>query len=81
MKRKLFTFMLLSTVLFSCTENSRARNWGGTEHLDLNSNEVLINMTWKENNLWVLTQDTITGTKYFREHSSWGVVEGEIIIK
>jgi hypothetical protein len=69
-------FGLITT---SCTENSRARNWGGTEKIELNKNEVLIGATWKGNDLWIGTTDTVTGVSYFREHSSMGVVEGEII--
>jgi hypothetical protein len=38
-------------------------------------------MTWKESNLWIQTVDTTTGVTYFREKSSWGYMEGEIIVK
>jgi hypothetical protein len=79
--RKVALIGILALSLFSCTENSRAKQWGGTEELTLKKNEVLINMTWKESNLWVQTLDTTTGIQYFREKSSWGWLEGEIIIK
>ena len=76
------SFLLLTAVaLTSCTENSRAKNWGGTEEISLKENEVLVNMTWKGENLWVQTTDTTTGISYFREKSSWGWIEGEIVIK
>lgn len=80
MKKIILTGILIFS-LFSCTENNRARQWGGTEELTLKKDEVLINMTWKESNLWVQTLDTTTGIQYFREKSSWGWLEGEIIIK
>ena len=66
--------------LMSCTENQRARRFGGTENITLKKNEVLVNMTWKENALWVQTKDTLTGLEYFREKSSYGIWEGEVVI-
>ena len=79
--KKVALIGMLVLSLFSCTEKSRAKQWGGTEELTLKENEVLMNMTWKESNLWVQTLDTTTGIQYFREKSSWGWLEGEIIIK
>lgn len=83
-KNKLF-FMVVTVItvitFLSCTDNQRARKFGGKEEIQLKPNEVLINITWKESNMWVLTKDTTTNIKYFRENSNWGVWEGEIIIK
>ena len=75
--------MILVTILVmsSCTDNVRARHFGGTETLALKSNEVVLNVTWKDNEMWVCTQDTITGVVYFREKSNWGVMEGTVILK
>ncbi len=77
MKRKTFIVkivtLLLSIIFIAilflfggCTKNARTRTFGGTEELGLKTNERLINVTWKESNLWVLTEDTITHIKYFR---------------
>lgn len=66
---------------FSCTDNSRARNWGGTEEIQLKENHTLLGVTWKENNMWILTKDTVTDINYFKEKSNWGTLEGTIIIK
>ncbi len=78
-----FLFLIITMMfLGSCTDNSRARKWGGTETITLPSkNEVLLNVTWKGDQLWVLSKDTTTGASHFREHSAWGLIEGEIIIK
>jgi hypothetical protein len=77
-----FIILTASSLIFvGCTENSRARHWGGTEKIEIKKNEVLLNATWKESNLWVLTQDTITKVNHFREHSSYGIMEGEILMK
>jgi hypothetical protein len=31
--------------------------------------------------MWICTKDTTTGVVYFREKSSWGVMEGTVILK
>lgn len=67
--------------LASCTDNQRARNFGGTETVKLEPNEKLINITWKQDNLWIVVQDTVTNTFYAREKSSFGIVQGKVIIK
>ena len=81
--KRLFALLLLAVLFITigCTPQSRARNFGGTENVQLKPNEVMINVTWKDDNLWILTKDTLTGVQYFRESSSWGVWEGEIIIE
>lgn len=71
----------LIMVIASCTSNQRARRWGGTEQVQLQKNEVLLSVTWKENNMWVLTRDTLTNVNHFREHSSYGVIEGEVMFE
>lgn len=70
--------VLLVLSLFSCTANERARKFGGTETVKLPENRVLVNCTWKQDDLWLLTKDTITGKMYFNEKSSWGLIQGEI---
>ena len=81
--KRLFALLLLAVLFITigCTPQSRARNFGGTENVQLKPNEVMINVTWKDDNLWILTKDTLTGVRYFRESSCWGVWEGEIIIE
>jgi hypothetical protein len=65
----------------SCTDNQRARNFGGTETIKLEPNEKFINVTWKQDNLWVVVQDTVTGVFYAKEKSSYGLMEGKVIIQ
>jgi len=66
----------------SCTDNQRARNYGGTEHITLGKGERVVNMTWKQDDLWILTkQDSTKPSTYtFKEKSSYGVLEGTIVI-
>jgi hypothetical protein len=78
---KKIIIIALGITIISCTDNQRAKTFGGSEEIELKKNEVLINMTWKESNLWMQTIDTNTGISYFREKSSLGWVEGQIIIK
>jgi hypothetical protein len=79
--KKLMIILVAMVIMSSCTENARARHFGGTETLALKPNEVVLNVTWKESQMWVCTQDTVTRVVYFREKSSWGVMEGTVIIK
>jgi hypothetical protein len=52
MKKLLLLITLCATILlYSCTDNSRARKWGGTENVTLLPNEKLVNLTWKETQL------------------------------
>lgn len=78
---KLTIIFITLLSLISCTSNIRARNFGGTETIHLEPQEKFINITWKENDLWVIVQDTITGTFYAKEESSYGLMEGKVIIK
>jgi hypothetical protein len=81
MKNLLILSAVAIITLASCTDNQRARNFGGTETVELPENRILINCTWKQDDLWLLTKDTITGKMYFNEKSSWGMMEGEINFK
>ena len=78
--KKILTLIATLLIVSSCTENERSRRFGGTQEIKLEENEKFINITWKENSLWVITQDTITGIVYAREKSSYGIMEGKIII-
>lgn len=82
MKVKLLALItVLSTV--SCTENSRARKYGGTQTINLSPNTKLINATWKsDGDLWYLTRpmraDESPETTSFQEKSSFGLIEGTV---
>lgn len=81
MKKIILSTILLASLLFtSCTDNHSARNYGGTEQVKLLPNHKFVNATWKQDNLWIVTQDTLTGKFYFKEKSSFGIWEGTIEI-
>lgn len=78
--------LIILSLLFisSCTENQMTRRYGGTEHITL-ENKELVNLSWKQDQLWILTkpmsEDHKPITYSLKEKSSFGFVEGEVIIK
>ncbi len=78
----LLILIILATATISCTENQRARNFGGTETINLPKGEKLVVATWKETNLWYLTEPMdssyVPKIKIFREESSYGMLEGTV---
>ena len=78
--------MLVIVLIVSCTDNQMTKNFGGKENIELESGKRLVNITWKEHNgsasLWILTKtDTTKPTTYsFKEKSSIGILQGEVII-
>ena len=80
--KKFLTLAVILTVIFSsCTDNQRARNFGGTETIKLEPHEQFINIAWKDDDLWVVLQDTITGIYYAKEKSSFGMMQGKVVIQ
>lgn len=75
--------IIATLILFvsSCTENEMVKQFGGTMEIQMQPNEKLINITWKNDQMWVLTHDTLTNKKFFREHSKFGIMQGCVIIK
>lgn len=68
-------------VFSSCTENYQARVLGGTQDITLPSGHRVVNVTWKQADLWILTRtDTTTkpSTYTFAEKSNFGILEGQI---
>lgn len=67
-------------VLGSCTENTRVKNFGGEGIINLPQGRKLVNVTWKDTQLWYITRqmrpDDVVETYIFQEESSWGVIEG-----
>lgn len=84
MKKIVILIIVLILVIFtmiSCTDNQRAKNWGGTETVTLPENCIFINSTWKENQLWIVVCDTVKNQYYMYEKSAFGLLEGKIIFK
>lgn len=88
-KQKDYSIILMLLVLAiaifasSCTANQNARNYGGTETINLEAGQRVVNVTWKgESDLWILTkQDTTAPSTYtFQEKSNWGLMEGKVVL-
>lgn len=83
--KHLITALAIFCLFAACTENTRAKNFGGKGELILPQGQKLITVTWKETNLWYLTRPMSSidsaQTYLFKESSSWGTWEGEFIIK
>lgn len=81
---KKLIILLSFVLLISCTQNQRAKQWGGTSRIELQKGQKLINITFKESNLWVLTKPMTekdsAETYNFQENSSWGIMVGTVII-
>ena len=83
--RKLTMIAITLLALVSCTDNQRARSFGGTETLKLEPNEKFINITWKQDNLWLIVQDPVTDNGL--KKSAKGLLKvikntkGELVVK
>jgi hypothetical protein len=85
MKKAILSIVAIA-MLASCTENSRVKNFGGTGELEISPSQKFVNVTWKEEQLWVITKDrtsadTTYNTYRLQEHSSYGMLEGTYVIK
>ena len=80
MKKTILVFAVAMMALVSCTENSRVKNFGGEGTINLPQGRKLVNVTWKETEVWYLTRpmdsSDVAQTYQFQEESSWGVMEG-----
>ena len=91
-RRPLLVFLAVLAVTFitccfvlGCTENQRARQFGGTGHVEVKPGHKVVGATWKNTDLWVLTRPMRPGeepeTLSLREFSSWGAIEGEMLLR
>lgn len=68
-----------------CTEHDLAKNFGGTMTVELKPGLKLVNVTWKESELWYLTRamraDEAPESYEFQESTGMGMMEGKVIIK
>lgn len=80
--RTIIALAALLTIATSCTEQHMARRYGGKLNFELPKGEKLMMATWKESNLFYLTEPMDSGyipkKKVFRESSNLGVWESEI---
>ena len=78
--------ILGSVVLWFFNSNTAAKKFGGSLTIKLKEDRKFVNVTWKEDELWVLTRkkhsDELTPEVYeFREDSGYGLIEGKVTFK
>ena len=80
----LLVVMLAVVILAGCTENQRAKGFGGKMNINLPAGEKLVVVTWKMEDFWYLTRPMKKGEVAecykFQEKSSFGMMEGTITI-
>lgn len=82
--KHLFALLGLVVIVAGCTENTRSRAWGGKMNVSLPSGVKLVNITWKNSDMWYLTRqmtsNDVAETYSFQEKSRFGMLEGTITI-
>ena len=72
-------------VLTGCTEQQRAKNFGGKATIQLPKGQKLITVTWKETELWYLSRsmrpDESAESYTFQENSNYGILEGKVVLE
>ena len=85
MYKKLLLVLSVVLMLGSCTENDRAKSFGGTMTIEVPKGNRVTNITWKEGDLWYSYRPYVNGeiptTQTFIEESSMGIMEGKVIFK
>ena len=76
--------MIALLLLLSCTDNQRAKVLGGSVAVRVPCDQQVFDVTWKGENVWYATQPAPVGwspqVKRFIEYSSYGVIEGELVL-
>ena len=81
----LIACIILATLVFlsSCTEQGKARAWGGSFEVRLPAGNKLVTATWKQTDLFYLYQpmdsNDVPKTSIFQESSNFGVYESKVI--
>lgn len=83
---KTFIMMVVAMMfMVGCTANERARQWGGVGNFDLPKGQKLVTITWKGANIWYMARqmrsNEVAEVYEFCEKSTFGIVEGKVIIK
>lgn len=80
--KKLLLISMLVSLFGLCSCQYCTRQFGGETTINLKKGEKLVEVTWKDANLWYLTEpmedDYIPKTKVFKENSNAGMLEGKV---
>ena len=72
--------ILISVFILSACEQSITRNFGGHSTQSIPAGTTLMNITWKQDNMWILYHDPKTGNCVFQESSNMGILQGSVTI-
>ncbi len=79
----LVVLLAVIVVMAACTQNQRAKDFGGTVTVTLPPGQKLVVATWKEEHLWYLTRPMRPGETpevlTFHEDSSFGILQGTVV--
>lgn len=82
--KKILMFIIMSLAIMSCTENARAKTFGGTTTITIDEGKKVVTASWKETGLWILTEpmkpEDAPRTLEYVEKSNLGIMEGKIVI-
>ena len=71
--------------LSSCTENQRAKTFGGTATINVEKGKKVMMATWKGDNLFYMVEDMeenyVPHDKMLIESSSFGMIESKVVFK
>jgi len=88
MKKLFFIFgfvmiLIITVVSLNSCDQSITRTMGGITKIELEHGERLIEVTWKDDNIWYLVEpmdsDYVPKTKTFKESSRIGMLKGKVI--
>lgn len=76
--------LLVVCLATGCTENERAKAFGGTMKVPLPCDRKLFDVTWKENDFWYATKPMVEAdvaeTYIYKAESGYDMFEGEVIV-
>lgn len=88
MKKFIYSALIVLFIGFglsSCTENQRARTFGGTATIQVEPGKKVMMATWKDEDLFYMVEDMEPDykphDKTLIESSSFGVIESKVVFK
>ena len=84
-KKVLAVVAIVSVLAFGITGcQNVTKSWGGSTTLNLDPNEKLEEITWKDDDLWYLTrpmtEDDVAEIHKFKQSDNFGLFEGTVTI-
>ena len=81
----IIVIVILAFFVTRCAPQGCARHLGGTATTQISAGNKLVNVTWKDSQMWILTKpmasNDIAETYKFSERSLLGLLQGTVIIK